>query len=184
MRRKRIVSRFIVNGDNVVIRYPKKRDLEGLLEAVRDRLRDRESMGGKIGRISQGRRAWWTAQLLTGRKAKRVTLLLVINNNVQGSIVVKKTRTGFEHYAPWWVNIIFVTRGYRGKGLGGKLFRAAISESRRILSARKIGLSVAAPNVRAVKLYLDCGFKEVKVEKNGREWHGRRVDWIRMVKRR
>ena len=183
MRATSVVDSFIINDSGAVVRYAKEDDLEAVLEAVRDHLRDPAAMGGKRGRISQKRRSWWQRQLVTGKEAGRVTLLAEIDNEVQGAVVIGRSWDWRASYTPWWGCIIFVVRKYRHKGVGKRLLRSAIFEAKRVLQAREIGLMVAKPNIHAYKLYRDFGFQREAIVRKGQKWHGKNVDWVVMVKR-
>lgn len=181
MLKDRIVNRFMLDGKKVIIRYARKNDLEGILEVVQDHRKNSVAMGGKRG-LSKKMRNWWRKQLVTNKRAKRITLFVEIDNGIRGGIVVKKSQKNRHLYAPWWVSIIVVIKKYRHRGLGKKLLRAAIFETKKILKAKKIGLQVAAPNIHAFKLYSSCGFLKVDVKKKVKKWRGKLVDYIQMVK--
>ena len=186
MKATQIVASFLVDGEKVIVRYPaypKARDLEGIIEVIRDHRKDPVFMGPKKGRITKAHRKCWRSQLWANRNVQNVVLLVQINNEVQGGIVIGKPRGAGARCAPWWVPIVIVARKYRHKGIGQRLFRIALSEARKKLKARKIGLMVAVLNVNALRMYRSCGFREVEVVKKHRKWGGRLVDYMQMVKR-
>jgi len=70
--------------------------------------------------------------------------------------------------------------GYRGRGIGERLARAAIEEAR-AKGMTRVELEVFATNARAYALYDRLGFRETGRQPSGREIDGAPVDDIMMA---
>ena len=65
-------------------------------------------------------------------------------------------RPAYDHVADF---SIYIERGWRGRGVGSALMRAAISRARE-QGLHKLSLEVFAHNAAAIALYRACGFTE------------------------
>jgi RimJ/RimL family protein N-acetyltransferase len=181
MRGDKIVLEF-----NIIVRYGRKRDLEDIMEMLRLRAKERAEQGGKRTRITKKYREWWLEHLTASRtnpKDPTITLVAEVEGRARGILVLKKTGSDYPmQYSPWWIWVVGVTNGYRNCGLGTALVQSALFEAKRVWGAKKIGLHVVAQNTYAVRLYRNCGFRKVKLIKNNREWNGKRVDSLFMLR--
>lgn len=59
-----------------------------------------------------------------------------------------------------------IEEGFRGRGLGRKLFETLIALCQHTYGAEKIWLEVLPSNHRAINLYVSLGFQEVERSKN------------------
>jgi ribosomal protein S18 acetylase RimI-like enzyme len=88
----------------------------------------------------------------------------VADSKVIGLIQVEATRHGFGEIG------MLVDRGWRGRGVGSALVRAAIGLARE-QGLHKLSLEVFAHNTAAIALYRTCGF----VQEGRRTRHYRRA---------
>jgi len=81
------------------------------------------------------------------------SVVAVADSQVIGILHVEATRHGFGEIG------MLVERGWRGRGVGSALVRAAISLARE-QGLHKLSLEVFARNTAAIALYRKCGFLE------------------------
>jgi ribosomal protein S18 acetylase RimI-like enzyme len=92
------------------------------------------------------------------------SVVAVADSTVIGLIHVEATRHGFGEIG------MLVDRGWRGRGVGSALVRAAIGLARE-QGLHKLSLEVFAHNTAAIALYRTCGF----VQEGRRTRHYRRA---------
>lgn len=92
------------------------------------------------------------------------SVVAVADGQVIGMLHVEASRHGFGEIG------MLVDRGWRGRGVGSALMRAAISLARE-QGLHKLSLEVFARNTAAIALYRRCGF----VEEGRRVRHYRRA---------
>ena len=182
---EKIVRKFKVGGETAVIRYGSGSDLEDVAEIYRDGARDRAIRGwSKRSRVTKKFKSELLSDLVAFRKNQKdskITLVAEIAGRVVGIILVKRTKGNVVRFAPLWVCYVAVVVKYRRMGVARMLLLSAISETRRLTSAKKIGLRVVKPNP-ARRLYRECGFNRVKTFKGGGKWQDKTVDSMYMVK--
>ena len=61
---------------------------------------------------------------------------------------------------------VYITPAYRGKGIGKRLLKILVSETRKYSHLSKLQLSVNAANVTAKNIYQHCGFIKEGSEKD------------------
>ena len=81
------------------------------------------------------------------------SVIAVADNQVIGMIHVEASRHGFGEIG------MLVDRGWRGRGVGSALLRAAADRARE-QGLHKLCLEVFAHNTAAIALYRKCGFVE------------------------
>lgn len=151
---QRTLKRFQADGKEIIIRYATSNDLEGILE-----------VGGKEQLTNLSIRVSWVMQLRTAK----IVLVAEIEGKICGMIIVSSIPVKYHVcYAPWWVWTIGVTKELRRLGIGTALMQTAISQAKRTLEAKLIGLRVKQFHP-AINLYKKCGFKKVRIRKIDRE---------------
>jgi RimJ/RimL family protein N-acetyltransferase len=108
--------------------------------------------------VDTGDRAAQFAQTIAG------SVVAVTDGQVIGMIHVEASRHGFGEIG------MLVDRGWRGRGVGSALLRAAVDLARE-QNLHKLSLEVFAHNTAAIALYRKCGF----VEEGRRTRHYRRA---------
>jgi len=179
-RKNKIVKRFMLDGNEAIIRWPQKNDLKDMLKVLREWYREREANGEKKKRRNPKDKNWWLSRIITPQKTKAITLVLEIDGKAVGMVDIKKNIHPASHTAI--LSIIFVAKKYRHKGLGKVLLQAAVSEARKILKIKLIILEANADNTHAIKLYHSCGFQRAGLIKGARFFYGKYVGRLTMVK--
>jgi ribosomal protein S18 acetylase RimI-like enzyme len=90
--------------------------------------------------------------------------------------VVRDVRVGFEH---GWRLGMGLLPGFRGRGVGARLARAAMGAAID-RGAERIELEVFASNMRAIRLYQQLGFVHEGVRRRARKLHGAYDDNVLM----
>ena len=119
--------------------------------AALDREAWREHPHGEF--IPDGEHVWrvWVEQTI-------VYVALADDGAAIGAVLVFPTLAG-----PWWLHKAFVARDWRGRGVGTKLFEAALAEVDRLGHA--LCLTVEPNNKPARRLYESWGFRTARLVK-------------------
>ena len=176
----KIVKKFIVNGNEAVIRWPKKSDLKDMLEVLGEWYREREANGEKKKRRDPKDKNWWLSRIAAPKRKQAVTLVLELDGKTVGMVDIKKNTYPAAHTAI--LSIIFIAKKNRHKGLGKILLQVAVFEAKKILNIKLIILEANADNASAIKLYQSCGFQKAGLIKGARLFCGKYVGRLTMVK--
>ncbi|HWJ78891.1 MAG TPA: GNAT family N-acetyltransferase [Niallia sp.] len=76
---------------------------------------------------------------------------------------------------------VYVSSGYRGKGIAKSLIKEILSRGKEIEGLKQINLTVVSTNNVAVKLYKGLGFETYGIEKNALIYNGKGYDEELMV---
>lgn len=93
------------------------------------------------------------------KRIKNVLFALSKDELIGMIVYIRENKIKTKHTA----NIfgVYITRGYRGKGVGKKLINSVIARIRKSKGVLKIKLTVNPKQKVALKLYQNCGFKIV-----------------------
>jgi ribosomal protein S18 acetylase RimI-like enzyme len=80
-----------------------------------------------------------------------------------------------------WIWGVYVSREFRGKGLGRALVKRVVETARDLPGLDLIHLMVATPQQPAQRLYLSLGFKSIGIEPRALRVDGRDVDEDHMI---
>jgi RimJ/RimL family protein N-acetyltransferase len=176
MKTGRIYRRFKTsNGESVTLRALKWEDLDDCVVFINDLVGERESEPnlGIIADRKQTREeeAKWLANQITGmEKGSIISVVAELGGRLAGNSSV--TRGSYEDTKRHGYLGIAISRKYRDRGIGLKMMRTLVRESRRA-GLKTIQLEVFANNPRAIHVYERTGFKEVgripkKMLRNGK----------------
>jgi len=179
-RKSQIIKKFMSDGSEAFIRYPKKKDFKDVLEILREWYKEREANGDKKNRRDLNDKNWWLLRIVAPKKKQAVTFILEFEGKARGIVDIKKNAEDYSHTAV--LSIVFVAKKYRHKGFGKVLLQTAISEARKILKVKLITLEANADNIHAIKLYRNCGFQKTGLIKRARFFCGKYVGRLTMVK--
>lgn len=175
-----IVRQFVVDSKDVLVRYPMRKDLDDMIEVLRDWYRERATNGEKRMRIDiKTTKNYWRKRMTDIVKKQAVVLVIEMDGRVRGYIHIYKGTGGYSHTAE--IGIVNIVQKYRCRGFGKELLEAGISEAVKRLGIKLITLETNGNN-HAVKLYRKCGFQRVGTIKKARFFCGEYVDRLRMVK--
>ena len=135
---------------NLEIRRATPEDVEGMLDAIEPVVAEGRWLGAEPPFDRPGRRE----RLLVALESERsVQLLAVVDDEIVGHLGLDLAPYGVAQLG------MFVTAGWRGRGVGGALVAEAIEQAR-ALGAHKVSLQVWPHNGAARRLYRRHGFAE------------------------
>ncbi len=180
MKPGRIVDRFESDGQEVVIRYPRREDVVGLMKYINGMVKERTQLGTQKRVTLKKERAWLAKQLRAMEQKKLVHLIVEMDGVIVGGAELMKGTVPWRDHAGFLG--IGLSREARGRGIGERLYTNLEREAKRRLKVRFIDLNHMATNTRAHRFYHRMGFKHVGRIKDGLKYFGRYVDEIIMVK--
>ena len=168
-------------GTPYVIRYPKDGDAESVWRYANRLSKERTFVRFQGEDISLEDETEVVQRWIRhAAEKKAITLLLVVQNEVQGICGADRKDKTESHVASLALSI---DQSLRGQGLGEIFMRAVLSESERMMEGLKIfKLTYKAPNVPAKALYEKIGFKTFGVLPRGTQHQGEYVDEVFMYK--
>jgi len=180
MAKSKIVKKFLSNGQEVLIRYPKMSDCADLLKNINSLVAERAFIAYQIKQTKKSEEKWLAELLKKIKQKKLVALAVEIDGKIVGLAQVGKEKTEAEsHVASFGIGLI---KEARGRGIGKELLNAVIAEAKKVLRVKIVTLTVFAVNKRAVNLYRSCGFQKTETLKGGIKHYGKFFDRDRMVK--
>lgn len=176
----KVVQKLKVEGEEVIFRYPEKKDAADMQKLVSSLVLEWAMVGeNKKPTLKEIKDS--LAKKLKSIKAKEIVYLVVkAGGKVKGRAWVNKKEPDFQNHVGNLV--IHLSKDIRGKGVGDKLFKAIVKEARKIPGLKMITLGVMAQNKPAINLYKKNGFKNFGRLNKGLKHHGKLVDGILMVK--
>ena len=180
MKAGQAVRQFTVDRKDVTIRYPAKGDIDKLMKFINSLVKERVYIGTQK-RVTRKQEEEWLAARLNAIKINELVYLVVeINDNIVGGASITPSKM------PWRTHVgsfdIGLAKLARGKGIGHRLFKALLAESKKRFKISILELEVMSINKRAYRFYQKMGFKKVGIIKGGLKYYHRHVDQIIMVK--
>lgn len=170
------------DGSEIIIRYPNKNDLRGMLDYINELSQERSFvlLQGEKMTLKQ-EKEYLEGILNKTRKHAIVYHLLFCDKKLIGISEIKMKNNAQGHIGIFGISI---RKSARGKGLGKLLMTATLREAKKRLSKLKIIiLGVFANNEIAIKLYKKLGFREYGLLPKGVRHRKKFVDEIFMWKK-
>lgn len=176
----KIIKKFNLGGKEIVFRYPRFDDLDGLLKSINSLVEERAMMSTQK-KLSRREEMKWLAERLTEIENKGVVFLVVEwNGKIMGSAgVTKRENPPSNHIGDLGISL---RKEIRGRGVGKKLIREIIKEAKENLKIKIVVLEAFGENKIAQNLYRKVGFKELGRIKKGIKHYGKYKDRVLMVK--
>jgi len=158
---------------DLTIRAAESRDAESISAIYNQGIEDRLATLETQTRSAEERRGW-----LDARGARHPVLVGEVDGRVVGwgSLNAFNPRPAYDHVADFSV---YVSREWRGRGVGHRLLEALIARGRE-LGYHKLVLAAFPFNAAGVALYRRLGFTEVGVYREQGRLDGRWVDVVVM----
>ena len=179
----RIVKKWGLNPKMIKFRYPKMGDVGELLEQV-------NSLVGEGARILVTQRqtrkseaAWLRSKLSEIRSGKTIMLIAEAAGKIAGSGEIHKRmaeKNAASHVATFG---FWVSREYRGQGIGEMLARELIKAARREWKTEIVTSSYSSDNIASTKLHKKLGFRVTGTIPNGVKYGNKYYDEIIAVKK-
>jgi len=181
MSSKRIIKKFKIDNEEIILRYPKFEDGRELLNLINSLVEERAFISVQK-KASFKKELYWLFEKIRRIDAKEdIILVLEKEGKIRGLAEVEK----FSRVIPG-AHIgeleIILAKDMRGKGLGEKFFEVIAREAKKKLNIRIIFIDVAKPNKTALNFYDKLGFKMVGKIKRGFKYYGKYLDDVILVK--
>ena len=180
MKSGRVVEQFTIGEKEIVIRYPRRGDVVGLMKYINGMVKERSQLGTQKRVTLKQERKWLAGRHKAIQKKTTVYLVVEMDGIISGGAEVSKATVPWRDHAGFLG--IGLSKQARSKGIGTRLYKALVRESKKRLKIRFIDLNLMATNTRAHSFYRKLGFKHVGRIKGGLKYFGRYVDEIMMVK--
>jgi RimJ/RimL family protein N-acetyltransferase len=176
----KILRRFIAkDGREVILRTPKREDLDDLLELINSLVEeDAEILIDK--KLSREEEADWLSRTLAQlEKGNKVHMVAEVDGKVIASSGITKRRYGCEKHVG---NLgIIIKAEYRDLGVGTEMMKTLIDHAR-IMEIKILTFDVYATNNRALHVYEKVGFKKTGRIPKRYYKKGKYIDGIIMTK--
>ncbi|MBU0476567.1 GNAT family N-acetyltransferase [Patescibacteria group bacterium] len=180
MAHEKIIEKFNLEGKEIIFRYPKLKDLEGLLDIINSLVEEKAMLTVQKKKTKREEKKWFLNKLKKIGSKKAISLVVQIEEKAMGSVFIEKgERISEDHAGKLGISL---RKEIRGKGIGKKLLNEAIKEAKKILKIKIVRLRTMGNNKIAQNFYKKSGFKEIGRIKNGFTYYGKYVDEVIMVK--
>lgn len=166
------------DGIPYIIRYPKRTDLHELWRYINEISKEQTFISLQGEEISlEEERVFLNRELRKIKENKGLLLIVETNKKIIGVSHINRGVRISSHIGTFGISI---AKDFRGKGIGKKLIKTIIAESKKLAGIKIIELECFASNDAACKLYKSCGFKEYGRLPGGLSHKGSYVDDILM----
>jgi RimJ/RimL family protein N-acetyltransferase len=178
---KGIVYHEVVQGFDVVVRYPQDRDAKVMCDYINVISEEKTYTTWQGERILlKDEEKYLKGQLERIDKDEVVQLLMFVNGELSGISEVGLDKKIKSHVGGFGISI---AKKYRGRGFGKLLTKLILEESsKKLVKLKIITLEVFAENEKAIKMYKNFGFIEYGRLPKGLLFKGEPVDEIQMYK--
>jgi len=166
------------NGQEIILRYPKMGDVEGLLKFDNNLYLEKDIKTVALKTTRKEKIFWLRKFIETSKKKDKILFLAEHNGNIIGSSELRIGRYKSAHVATFGIAI---SKEYRNLGIGSELMKTVFHEAKR-LEMKIIILQVFSNNNPAIKLYRNIGFKTFGKLPKGIFKNGKYADEIYMYK--
>lgn len=167
-------------GVKLVIRYPKKDDLQTMLAYINALSKERTFIRYQGEEVSlEEETEYLNKQLERIVKQESVQLLAFTKDELIGNTSIDLFDKTESHKGLFGISI---AKEYRGKGIGKLLLKYILEEAKSLPKLRIITLAVYSINNLAIEMYKKFGFVEYGRLPNGVHYRGNFIDEILMYK--
>lgn len=177
----KIVKKTIINKKEVILRYPKMEDLEGLRELHNKLVQERAFIELQKRMTNRSQLEWFLQIIRKIEKREAVLLILESESRIRGYGLMERFGLAPPAFHIAELNIA-LSEDVRRKGYGRQLFWNIMREVKRVLRVKIIFIDVAKSNKHALNFFEEMGFKIVGKIKRGFKYYGRYLDDIILVK--
>ena len=174
----KIIKKFTTKKENeVVIRYPKWEDLEGLLEFINNLSQEDTFVLYNGERVTKEWEMEYLVQAFKDvERGNRIQLCAFVSGKLVANSSVIRKRLRAKHVGSIAISVV---QGYREEGIGSELLKTLIDESKK-LGLKMLLIDLFANNKRAQHVYQKIGFKECGRFPKMYFYKGQYVDQIMM----
>jgi RimJ/RimL family protein N-acetyltransferase len=171
------------SGKEIVLRFPRKDDLEDLLEYINELSREDTflTFSGEV--ITRKEEELFLTDVLKDMKVhKQLFLMAYDGNRLAGVCGIEQDKSVRKRALHIGIAGISLRKEYRGDGIGRTMFETLIKIGCKYLLYKLLTLNVYSLNIKAQKLYESVGFKRYGVLPGGIYYKGDYIDKIQMYK--
>lgn len=176
----RIIEKTTIDNKEVVFRYLKYEDIEGLMNLTNFMVEEKAMISSQKKIDKKNIIRWVCKSLLELENKKKIVLVAEMNGQIIGKSFIKR-KSNFTKKHSALLGII-LKKEMRGKGIGGKLINIIVDKAVSLWKIKIVEMHVLGLNILAQKTYKKIGFNEVGKIKKGISYYGQYVDEIIMVK--
>lgn len=167
-------------GDKLLIRYPKKHDLDALLAYINALSKEQTYIRYQGEEITlEEETQYLTSQLKRIEQKQSVQLLVFSGGELIGNTSIDLFDKTESHKGLLGISI---AKEYRGKGMGKLLMQHILDEAKNLPRLHIVTMAVYAVNTLAIEMYKKFGFVEYGRLPNGVHYRGNFIDEILMYK--
>ncbi len=176
----KIIRKFRArNGEEVILRYPKMGDVDGILNVTNSLVAEPDIKIIFTKKSTKKKEYEWLKSEIRNMKMKRSVFLLAEHNRrIIGSGGINKSGGVKIHTAYFGIGVL---KYYRNLGIGTEMMKAIFEEAKKI-GVKIVRLEVFANNMHAIKTYKNFGFKTFGKLPNGLYKNKKFIDEIYMYK--
>ncbi|MBL7206508.1 MAG: GNAT family N-acetyltransferase [Candidatus Aenigmarchaeota archaeon] len=178
-----VVRKFEVNGEKVILRYPKMSDAKNLMRHINSLIDERARIILTKKVTLEEEKKYLKGIIDKSKKGLSIDLIAEVNGEFAGKFDVFRERnppSAIDHIAKFGLGL---KRKYRNMGIGTEILKVLIEIAKKEFKAEIIELGIIADNDRAVHVYKDkMGFREVGRIPNGYKRDGKYLDRVIMIK--
>ena len=179
--KKNIVLQKTLEGNNLVIRYPKDGDAQSMLQYINTLSKEKTFIrfqGEKLSLKEENK--YLKNQLVKIKKNEAVQLLVFVNDKLVGNSNITMNDKVQKHIGGFGISI---AKKFRGKGIGKLLMDNTLKEAKNNIPQLKIvTLDVFANNSLTVSMYEKFGFIKYGKLPKGIIYKDKYVDDVLMYK--
>jgi RimJ/RimL family protein N-acetyltransferase len=168
------------DGKNVILRTPKWKDLDDLLELINS-LVDEKAEIYITEKFTREEEAKWLLEVITSLEKDEEFFLTAEVDKKVVALADFQIKKGDKEHRVGAIGII-VKKGYRNLGIGTEILKT-ILEQAAFFGLRNLTINVFATNKRAIHVYKKVGFIESGIIPNRHFRQGKLIDEIIMKKR-
>jgi RimJ/RimL family protein N-acetyltransferase len=175
----KVLRRFpIIDWQEVVLRTPKREDLDDLMELINS-LVDEKAEIARTAKVTRDEEAEWLPRMLARlEKDELVFLVAEVDGKLVASSDIQILHGDEKHVG---VLGIVVKSGFRGLGIGTQMVKT-LSEQAAGLGLKVLTLNVFATNKQAIHVYEKVGFIQTGTVPKKHLREGQYIDEVIMTK--
>ena len=176
----KVVEKHVIDGKEVIFRYPKANDTNGFLKHINSLVNEKAYIGTQTKFTKKKEVEWLETRLKAIKKKRLIVIVVEINGKLEGATEVGRYKAKFvKHRATFGVSL---NKKIRGIGIGKLLAQCVIKEAKKLPGLKIITLNAMGSNKKAQALYIKLGFNVIGTIKKGIYHYGKYLDDIQMVK--
>ena len=155
----KIIDEFEVDGKKVIFRYPKKDDVDGLMNYLNSMIENKEYLG-RLKKVNRQDEVKWLRGVFRDmKKSEKLIIVVELNGVIVGNCYLRRSESdATKHVSDIGIGLM---KEAQDKGIGTRLLKCAEKQSK-YLNAKILTIEVFSVNKRAWYVYeKKLGYKYV-----------------------